>query len=244
VPVPISVKSSFPAVTGDVYVVYHDGRQSDATVSGTISKVSDGEVAELFAQPFPFRHPAAGAGSVIVHTTGGAASYQFVVSPTLATRYRVELFQSSTATTPLARSAVSTVYVALGGTAQNPTTCKRPVCHVSIFMTSYVPPSAMPAELAKTLFVYFAINLAPSKVPPGPRWLLLNGGGGHVTASHQVSADEFTDTVTYTFRVGNDAYTWNWNACGADTEAADGTGLPGHHGCGDARVLASAAYLG
>ena len=43
---------------------------------------------------------------------------------------------------------------------------------------------------------------------------------------------------------GNDAYHWDWNACSKDTEAEDGIGLPGHHGCGDERILDSAPYVG
>lgn len=244
VPVPISEKSAFPAVTGDVYVAYLGGSQADADVYGEIRKVTDGEVAELFAQQFPFRQAPAEAGSVILHTTGGTASYEFQVAPSLATRYQVKLFQNSTATTPFATSAVATIYVTLGGSAANPTTCGRPVCHESLLLINYVPPAALPTEMAKAWYPYFAVDLAPSKVPPGPQWLLLDAGDGHVTASHRVSADEFTATVTYTFRIGSDAYSWNWTACTTDTEAQDGFGLPGHHGCGDKRVLASAAYLG
>ena len=37
---------------------------------------------------------------------------------------------------------------------------------------------------------------------------------------------------------------WKWTTCSKDTEAADGIGLPGHHGCGAERVLSSAPYLG
>ena len=44
--------------------------------------------------------------------------------------------------------------------------------------------------------------------------------------------------------VGNDAYAWNWNTCSKDTEAEDGIGLPGNHGCGSKSVPASAVYLG
>ena len=57
-------------------------------------------------------------------------------------------------------------------------------------------------------------------------------------------ADEFTQTVTFSFRIGDDAYYWDWNSCIKDTEPEDGIGLPGHHGCGDPRVLDSASYLG
>jgi len=44
--------------------------------------------------------------------------------------------------------------------------------------------------------------------------------------------------------VGNDAYNWNWTSCNQDTEAQDGMGLPGRHGCGARSVDVSASYLG
>ena len=50
--------------------------------------------------------------------------------------------------------------------------------------------------------------------------------------------------ITFSFRIGNDAYDWDWDACSKDTEAEDGIGLPGHHGCGDERILDSAPYVG
>jgi hypothetical protein len=108
----------------------------------------------------------------------------------------------------------------------------------------FVPPQALQAELATPLYPYFGLNLSAGKEPGPPHWLTLDAGGAHVTASHRISADEFGETVTFSFRIGNDAYYWDWNTCSRDTEAADGIGLPGHHGCGDERILDSATYLG
>ena len=242
--VPVAVKSALPAVGGDVYVLYRGGKQASAEVYGEIGKAADGEVVQLYAQQFPFSRAPAQVGSVIVHPAGGTAAYQFQVTPTLATRYRVEVFQSSTASAPLATSAAVTVYVTLGGTSGNGTTCSRPVCRESIQMTNYVPPSALQTEMSKPWYAYFGVNLSPGKEPPPPRWLLLGAGSAQFTASRRVAADEFVQTVTFSFRIGNDAYYWDWNTCIKDTEAADGIGLPGHHGCGDQRVLDSASYLG
>jgi len=224
--------------------VYRGGKQASAEVYGEIRKAANGEVAALYAQQFPFSSAPVQAGSVIVRPAGGTAGYQFQVTPTLATRYRVELFQSSTASAPLATSPVATVYVSLGGTSGNGTTCGRPVCHQSILTTNYVPPSALQTEMSKPWYAYFGVNLSTGKEPPPPQWLTLGAGSIQVTAPHRVSADEFTQTVTFSFRIGNDAYYWDWNSCIKDTEQEDGIGLPGHHGCGDPRVLDSAAYLG
>ena len=68
--------------------------------------------------------------------------------------------------------------------------------------------------------------------------------GSRNGSAHRIAADEFSETVTFSFRIGNDAYNWEWTSCSKDTEAADGIGLPGHHGCGAERVLSSAPYLG
>jgi hypothetical protein len=242
--VPISVKSALPALTGDVYVVYLGGSQANAEVYGEISKAANGEVAELYAQQFPFKNAPALASSIILHPAGTTARYEFQVTPTLATRYQVEVFQTSTASTPLATSGIATIYVVAGGATGNAQTCGRPNCHESLQTTTFVPPSALLAEMSKPLYLYFGLNISPSKVPPAPKWVLLGTGNGHVTAPRRISADEFSQTVTFSFQIGNDAYSWNWASCTKDTEAEDGIGLPGHHGCGDARVLESANYVG
>jgi serine/threonine protein kinase len=242
--IPISVKSALPAVTGDVFVVYLGGAQANAEVYGDISKAANGEVAQLYAQQFPYQNAPVQAGSVILHPAGTTARYEFQVTPTLATRYRVEVFQSSTASTPIAKSGVATIYVVPGGSTAKTQTCSRPVCRESILTTNTVPPSALPSEMSKPWFAYFGINLAPTKEPPPPKWLLLGAGNGHVTASRRISADEWGETVTFSFVIGNDAYDWGWSTCLQDTEAENGIGLPGHHGCGNERVLDTASYLG
>ena len=244
VTVPVSVKSAFPALSGDVYVEYRGGKQANAEVYGEIKKAANGEVAQLYAQQFPYNHAPAQVGSVILHPAGTTASYEFQVTPTLATRYRVELFASSTASAPLGTSATTTIYVTTGGTSGNSQTCSRPVCRESMQTINYVPSPALQTEMSKQWYLYFGINLSSGKEPPPPEWLVLGAGNSHVTAPRRISADEFSETVTFSFRVGNDAYYWDWNACTKDTEAADGIGLPGHHGCGDERVLDSAPYLG
>ncbi len=240
----IAAKSALPPVTGDVYVVYRGSEQADAQIYGQIKKAASGEVAQLYAQQFPYKQSPAEAGSVILRPTGTTARYQFQVTPTLATRYQVELFQSSTASAPVASSAITTIYVTLGGTSGNGQSCSRPVCHESLPTTNFVPPSALSTEMSKQWYPYFGLNLAPTKQPAPPEWLSLGAGSPHITAPHRVSADEFGATVTFSFQIGNDAYHWDWSTCSKDTEAKDGIGLPGHHGCGDERVLDSAAYLG
>ncbi len=67
VAVPISVKSAEAAVGSDMYVVYHGSRLANAQVYGTIRKAASGEVAQLYAQPFPYHHAPTQVGSVILH---------------------------------------------------------------------------------------------------------------------------------------------------------------------------------
>jgi hypothetical protein len=242
--VPLSAKSAEPVVTGDVWVEYNSGKYSTADIDGTIKKVVSGEVAQLYAQPFPFSRAPVQVQSVILHPASGAATYQFQVAPALATRYQVKLFPSSTASAPAGTSATTTVYVASGGSTTNSKTCSRPVCHETFTETVVVPPSALATELAKPWYVYLGLNLAPVKEPAAPKSFALGAGNGKVTGTHRISADEFSVTITYSFQVGNNAYNWNWFACVKDSLAQDGIGLPGDHGCGAARVPSGDDYIG
>jgi hypothetical protein len=65
-----------------------------------------------------------------------------------------------------------------------------------------------------------------------------------VSKPRRVSAGEYRYTVTFSFRIGNDGYSFGWATCTRDTEPQDGFGLPGHHGCGDKRVLETSRYQG
>jgi serine/threonine protein kinase len=241
---PITATSRLRPVTGDVWVVYRGGRDAIAQVRGEISGVRPGEIARLYAQQFPFRSAPVPAGSVILHPSGGTAAYAFQLAPSVATRYKVVLLRSSTATSPLASSAASTIYVVLSGANGKARRCSRPVCREAFRITVPVPASALMTELSKRWYSYFAVALAPDKAPPAPKLLRLGAGRSRVSRSRRISATEFRLTVTYSFRVGARAYDWSWNVCAKDTEAADGIGLPGHHGCGDKNLAASVSYAG
>lgn len=242
--VPILVKSAEPAVSGDVRVVYLGGEQANAEVYGEIRKTVTGEVARLYAQQFPYHNAPTQVSSVVLHPAGTTASYEFQVTPTLATSYRVELFQNSAASKPLATSGAATIYVVNFVTTEKIQTCGRPVCSESLEVFYWVPPPALQTEMSKRLYLYLGVNLAPIIVPPVPQWLMLGAGNSHATAPRRISANEFSYTITFSFQVGDDALHWAWRACRKATEAEDGLGLPGNHGCGDARVLQSASYVG
>ncbi|HEV2243069.1 MAG TPA: serine/threonine-protein kinase [Streptosporangiaceae bacterium] len=240
----ISASSALAPVTGDVYVVYLGGTNSSATLSGTVKDTGSGEVARLYALRFPFGGTPAQAGSVALQPTAGTASYSFQVTPSLATRYKVEVFASATATSPVATSATTTVYVAPSATNSGTPTCGRPVCHESITIRVFVPASVLSAEIAKQWYPYFAINLAPAIEPAAPSVMSLGAGNGQVSAAQRVSSTEYDITVTFSFDIGSDAYHWRWRTCDKATEAQDGMGLPGNHGCGAPTATAGQRYLG
>ena len=241
----ITSASDLHQVSGYTVVEYKSGQDASARIHGQVKGAVSGEVAQLYAQPFPYQAAPAQVGAVILHPVGKTADYSFPVTPDVATRYQVRLFDSSTATSPAATSPVSMVYVTTEGNTvseDSPKTCDS-VCHIKIVFTTTVPAATMSTEFAKKLYTYFAVNLAPKKAPPSPSQLTLGAGSPQVTTS-RVSATEFSTTVTFTYRIGDDYSSWNWDVCSQDSVAEDGIGIPGHHGCGDQHTSASAYYLG
>jgi len=241
--VSIGVRSSYPKLTGDVYVATYPKAKTKARVSGTVSGAHSGEVAELFAQQFRAHEHKIGSVTLTVHS--GTASYGFTVTPRLATRYRVKVFGAGGTGPALATSAKVTIFVTLGGYFRPATAppCGRPVCHQRFTSTYFVPVSVARRENAKRIYKYFALNLRPVTEPPPPKWLYLTKIVA-ISKPRRVSAGEYRQTVTFSFRIGNDGYNFSWAYCTRDTEPQDGFGLPGHHGCGDKRVLRTSRYLG
>jgi hypothetical protein len=239
----IAATSKFK-VTNDVFVVYHIAAYEKATIHGTVKGGGANEVARLFAQQFPFKKAPAVAGTVTLRAA--TSTYSFSVSPTLYTKYSVRLFASKTATKPLASSGVQIVYVASDQSfsAPVPASCARPVCHESLKVDTFVPSSALGAEMAKHDYSYFGVNLNATKIPPPPSFVYLNGGHAAVTKSRRLSATEFQNTLTFSFTIGNDAANWIGFFCTKDNVYKDGLGLPGSHGCGSSRLSTSAPYVG
>ena len=170
---PISVKSTTAAVPGVVYVVYK-GRNATAEVSGEVSKATNGEVAVLYAQQFPYKSALAKVSILVLHPAGGTARYSFRVTPTLATRYQVKLFSGRNATTPVAASLVKTVYVSTAESLSEFQSCSSPVCNESVQAVITAPKSVLKFEMSKEPLVYFGIQLSKTQknVPP-PRSMSL-----------------------------------------------------------------------
>jgi len=237
-----ATSSHLPPVTGDVYVVYQGGNDASAQISGAITDAASGEVARLYAQQFPYTNSPAPAGSVTLNPAGSTAKYAFQVTPTLATRYQVKLFRDST---PLATSVIRTIYVATIPEKVSASGCAgRPVCHLTETHIVFVPPSALNAEMSKPWYSYLGLNLSPRGEPPLPTWLQLGAGNPVIAKPQLIAGNEFSVTITYNFSIGNDGYHYHSTLCAKDTEAQDGIGLPGSHGCGSERISGSYTYLG
>jgi hypothetical protein len=238
----VAAASNNSPVTGDVWVIFQDGKYGIARIHGAITDAAAGEVATLYAQRFPYTTAAEPVRSITLSATG-TATYSFTVTPALATRYKVELFARKTAATPLGVSPTQNVYVASDWWVTGRDTCGQPVCRLRYHLFFAVPSATLGVEISKPVYPYFAINFGAASNRP-PRWLYLNGGHASVSRAHQISANVFESILTFSFTVGNNSYYWGWTVCVKDTESRDGLGLPGSHGCGARRVLQTANYLG
>ncbi|MEP7022864.1 MAG: serine/threonine-protein kinase, partial [Actinomycetota bacterium] len=220
--IPMTLSARYKPIDGYVSVLYQDGKFGTASVHGQVTGAVSGEVARLYAQQFPFDGAPAQVSSAILESSGRAASYTFPVTPSVATRYQVKLFHNSTAKSPRAISAVSTLYVITGGTRHGITKCARPVCRETLHYRLHVPPSAMDTELAKRPIPYFGLHLSPTKAPARVRTLDLDGGDPLVPPIRKISANVLEVRFTFTFQVGNNGYSWDGDACVQDTEPEDG----------------------
>ena len=239
----VSASTNLPLITHDALVLYQYGAYANARIHGTISGAAAGEVARLYAQPFPYNKAAKAVATVTLNAS--KASYSFTVSPSLATRYWVKLFKSKTATAPVASSSQQNVYVTL---ANIPTTglkaCARPTCTELITLKTMVPASALSTEMAKKVYAYSGLNLSKSGTPKPPATLTLNGQNARVGKTVRLSATQYRVTIKFTFTVGHDGYAFIWSECSKDAVTTDGIGLPGTHSCGASLVSASTLYLG
>jgi hypothetical protein len=238
----IGATTKFKPVTGDYLVIDHLSAYDSAKLHGTITGAAVGEVAALYAQPFPFKKLAVRVSSITLRAAKTA--YSFTVTPTLATHYAVRLFASGTATAPVARSATRGLYVTTDQSTNAPQKCSRPVCPEVFHIDTYVPDSALSLEMSKHLDGYFGISLGSSGVPAKPRWLYLNAGHATVTKSRRISAGEFENTLSFSFTVGDHSFSFVPDFCTRDTESKDGLGLPGYHDCGASRIPSDQYYLG
>ncbi len=238
----VAASTKLPLVTHDALVLYQQGAYASAKIHGVISGADAGEVARLYAQPFPYEKAATSVATVTLKAS--KASYSFTVSPSLATHYQVKLFKSKTATAPVAQSSLQNVYVTLANVVTGFKTCGRPTCHETITLTTKAPGSALSTELAKRVYAYFGLSLSKSGTPKPPATLTRNGGKASISKATRLAATRYKFTIKFTFTIGNDGYAWLWDECSKDAVTKDGIGLPGSHNCGAIKISASTLYLG
>jgi hypothetical protein len=248
--VTINTQSAFRPVTHDVFVVYKDThkgthlRFDQVAISGTVSQSTSGQVAALFAQPFPYKaKPKRVAGqSVTLPTSTTPVSYKFKATPTIATKYTVEVLPSSTGGPVVATSRTKPVYVVTFQTARL-SSCHRPVCHETLTVFTRLPNSAYKSESTKKSYFYFGLRLSKTGTPSFPRFLNLDKKAS-ISKAKRVSSTEFKNTIKWSFRVGNDGFAFLINFCSTNSESKDGINLPGTHSCGVKKISRSIRYLG
>ena len=229
-------------VTGEVWVTFGHTGYTTATISGTASEVATGAVATLTASAFPFRAPMSTLQTLPLVVTGSSAPFTFRVAPDLETRYEVEIFATSTSTTPEAVSSALPVYTTSWSSASNSESCSVTACTIHINLVSVVPRPAIPVEKAKHQFLYLdVVPWSGGAAPAATTYHLVPGkvSAPTVTGDHV----HFRVTITYRRPVYRLWY-WYWESCTRDTVGEDGFGLAGHHGCGARTVSPHATYLG
>jgi hypothetical protein len=169
------------------------------------------------AQSWPFK-----TGFATITSGKTTGDYSFLVSPSHATRFRVLIANGPT-------SPVLTVYVLDKRLSLNCNLChggNTPGTHTLTVTASFRRPPG-PAGNKGPAYLYYTLNSSSvtpailSQVASAPRHFV--GNTFSLSVSHTV---QFPNS---TFRFG-EAFCWK------DNEAASGVGLPGHHGCGDAKV--------
>lgn len=233
---------NFPNVTDDTLVFLASKPLQNATVSGTVSGATPSDVVTLLAEPFKAKHFTPVGKPVTL--TSASQNYSFSVRPTLATKYEAQV---STGSTIDATSKVQPVYVSLLSVVTkngDKTKCSRTECTETIKTRTIVPASAYRTESSKHVYMYLGVNRshgAPSTKEP--KYLTLSKVST-ASKARRISATDFQ--IILTFKIPFDGKNIRWwpNACSKDVESKDGIGLPGHHGCGAAKVRSNAAYLG
>lgn len=245
VTVTITATSKHAKITGDVLVAFKGRKGTNvATISGTVSDATAGEVARLYAQPFPFKSkPVPLPGKKQTLSGRATQSYKFTARPSVATRYTVRVLPGSATTSPAAAaSRLRIVYVITNQVATGGVKCGRPVCHESLRVTTRLPASAYKTEADKKWHFYLGVNLNRIREPGPPKYLVLKSAT--ISKARKISATEFERTITFSFRIGDDGYNWLADYCSRNTESTDGINLPGHHKCGVREIRNSTRYLG
>jgi hypothetical protein len=212
----------------------------EVSVKGQLSTHQSGVGVVLETSRFPF---SSGFSQIRSTTTGPNGDYLFFFKPTLATRVRVHR-----ANDPSTQSGTPTAYVIADYTkvtcsvrtkSGKTRSCKNPghgdmTIHLGYHLT--FPASAYAAESAKKVYVYYGQRNG-SATAPGTVQL-------RKTVNQKPLGNNKTEVkVSYFVHAPTTAWSYHLATCIKFTEAADGVGLPGHHGCGDQTVSNKQASL-
>jgi hypothetical protein len=220
------------------FVLYGSPFVSQADVDGGVASAAPGEVARLYAQPFPYTSPSVPVQTITLKPISGGYGYDFKASPTVATRYRVVLLRSATATTPLAASATQTLYVVdyykyqqIGGYYA----CTSPVypntCSVRYDITAYSPPADLQAAMAAPRHAYVGQALVSTSQPP-----LRLDPAASISAPRRIADNAYEVTVTLTLAGTRVVELRDFGLCTVATAASNGLGLPADATCGQESI--------
>ena len=223
-------------VDGFPIVVYKATKKSANTgvISGNVTTTATTDTATLLAEPFGAKtYAAVGTPVTLTPSSGGVAPYSFNVTPSLATKYKVQVSGADSAV-----SAVKTVYVTEGGHIAD-IKAHRSGSTIKFSFRLYVvlPAAALKHEIGKHWYEYLAVGY-----PKLPKNATLSKTAT-VSKAKKVNSGEYYRTFGYSFRLKANANP-DPIECVKDTETKDGMGLPGHHSCGAKRVSTSTIYLG
>jgi hypothetical protein len=229
---------NIPNVSHDTFVVYGDRGYQNATVSGTVTGATAGDVVTLLAKPFKAKNFAPTGKPVTL--ASATQNYSFSVRPTLATAYEARVTTGSTVD---ATSPAQFVYVALVQTVNKNSyhysKCTRTACTLNITTRTNVPASAYRTESRKRWYLYLGLNRSGTTPP---KYLSLDRNAS-ASKAKRLSATAYQIVFSFPRIPRNGEYPWP-NACTKDAESHDGIGLPGHHDCGYKKIRSNAIYLG
>ena len=213
-----------------MYVAYGEPN-SVAALDGEVANSVPGEVVRLYAQQFPYASPPVAVQSLTLKQANGSP-YQFLVAPTVATRYQVMLLRSASATTPLAVSASKTVYM-IGYTKYSVGSLLRctgvPVmdCTQTIGITIFYPPSEIAAAMSKPTHLYTALVTSGSSLSA-----LRLDSATSLSSPQRIADNAYTMTATFPeqLKIGDFP---QFGFCTVLTESSElGSAWPTKPGCG------------
>jgi hypothetical protein len=244
--------SSNLTVLKHAVVIYSVDLYDTAQINGDVSGDVAGDTAVLYSAPYGSPTFTSTGMSEGLDGSGTDDPFSFMVTPTAATQYEVDVFSLSS-TTPDVVSGSATVFVLAAeyvNYAKHPK-CGHGKCSPSAKVRYVVPPTDYKTESHKRVYMYSTVTFGtnPHHLPLAKRLKLDKPGrDAHVSKVRKISSDEFGLTVTWVFQFPRHKNwaRWDLDFCTKDALATDGLGLPGHHPCGDKYIsrVHPPAYLG